>query len=66
MGEKEKMKNLIILIISTMCFGCAMIATAPNGDQIRLSGFGSGSAEFPNGTKIEKGLINLPQIKLEN
>ena len=60
------MKKIIlcVLAIISIC-GCTMTAVK-KGDTVALRGFGSGKAEYPDGTKIEKGLIALPKIELDN
>ncbi len=59
-------KNIIIALISITMFGCTMTATNQDGEELKLTGFGSGKAKFNNGAEIEKGLITFPPIKLDN
>lgn len=63
LGRDKMLKYLLVLCL--LITGCTMTAVK-QGDTVALRGFGSGEAEFPDGTKIKKGLINLPPLKLEN
>ena len=60
------MKISILLIGIVLLCGCIMTATNQKGETVILDGFGSGEVEFPDGTKIKKGLIDFPDLNLRN
>ena len=57
--------KILILFMCVFLVGCTMTATKDK-DRVVLKGFGSGKAEFPDGTKIEKGLIKIPDLNIDN
>lgn len=59
------MGKIIKLFLLTMLLsGCVTTATRDNGETIRIRGLGS--AEWPDGTKIEgKPLISFPKLEIE-
>jgi len=59
-------RSAILLMAVLLLCSCTMTAVKKNDNVVALRGFGSGKAEFPDGTKIEKGLITLPPIRLDN
>ena len=66
MYVKNVMKLSLTLCLLLCLSSCTMTAINQKGEKVKLRGFGSGKAKFPDGTEIEKGLINFPQIKLDN
>ena len=59
-----KVLILYVLVVFSIC-GCTMTAKRYD-NKVTLSGLGGGEAEFPDGTKIKKGLITIPKIELDN
>ena len=60
------LKGSFLVCLICLISGCAMTAVNQKGEKVTLSGMGSGSAEFPDGTKIEKGLITFPDFTVKN
>lgn len=60
------MKRIIILCGIVVCFaGCSMTIKATK-DECTLSGFGGGSGSIEGKCTVEKGLIPLPDLKVQN
>ncbi len=60
------LKKIILLILSTLMFGCSTVATESE-DGRTLTIRGSGSAKFESGAEIQGGsfLPPLPKIELD-
>jgi len=59
------MKHIIVLCSVLFLVGCSMTITATE-DECTLKGFGSGKGSIKDKCEVEKGLINFPEIRLDN